>query len=308
VSVIVDESSRVVVLGIGRPGVSALASRMASYGTSVVAGVGDAPGEGSQRGIPIYGQLHEAIEATRPNVALIVESPRAVLAATLEALDREIRTLIIATPGVSDHDAGLIFEHAHAAAARVVGPGSPGIVNPGSRTIVGEIGGDEAERAFPPGRIGIIACGASPVPVGLTIKRAGLGVSTAVGVGDGGPVGTSPATLLPLFQRDPETDGVVLVGEPGARFEGAVVEVLHSRRYIKMLFAVGARDPSPLVDADRYRKAAMIGRGGMRHSAANEALREAGALVADELADLVQHLSLVYTGQPFLGRWPTISI
>jgi succinyl-CoA synthetase alpha subunit len=198
----------------------------------------------------------------------------------------------------------LILEKALDGAARVIGPNSVGVINPSTRVKVGAIGGDNPTRAFPPGGIGIISrSGGMTSEIGLMTKRVGLGVSTAVSVGGDALIGTTPATLLPLFERDDETDGVVLFGEPGTRFEEDVARMVRERRYTKPLIAmVAGRFTESLPEGTAFgHAAAMIEGETGRPSRKIELLREAGVLVADEMEDLLQYLSMVFKHQPYLG-------
>lgn len=279
-------------------------AHMTAYGTPVVAGVTPGRGGGEVSGVSVYDTLEEAVERHSPNATLISVPPAAVLDACLEALSQRMRLLVIATEGVPQHDVMLILEKAFDAAARVIGPNSVGVINPASRVKVGAIGGDNPDRAFPPGRIGIISrSGGMTSEIGLMTKRVGLGVSTAVSVGGDALIGTPPATLLPLFERDDETDGVVLFGEPGTRFEEYVAKAVRERRYTKPLIAmVAGHFTETLPEGTAFgHAAAMIEGDAGRPSHKIDLLREAGVLVADDMEDLLQYLSMVFKQQPYLG-------
>lgn len=316
-SVLIDATTRLLVQGITGREARMVTAHMTSYGTNVVGGV--TPGRGGAdaeqvSGVPVYDTVEEAVRATSPNASLISVPPGAVLDACLESLAHGIRLLMIATEGVPQHDAMLIIERAEDYAARVIGPNSVGIIHPASRTKIGAIGGDNPDRAFPApatdrdvsnGNIGIISrSGGMTSEIGLMAKRVGLGVSTAVSVGGDALIGTTPARLLPLFQRDPETEGVVLFGEPGTQFEEEVANVLESRRYTKPLFAVVAgRFTESLPEGTAFgHAAAMIERGAGRPSWKIERLREAGAMVVEEFDDLIHFLNLEFFGVPYSGK------
>lgn len=306
-SVLINETTRLLVQGITGREASMVTAHMTRYGTHVVAGVtpgrGRADGQPDEiAGVPVYDTVEEAVERHQPTATLISVPPGAVLDACLEALAHGIRLLVIATEGVPRHDAMKIIERAEDHYARVVGPNSVGVIHPASRVKIGAIGGDNPDRAFPPGAIGIISrSGGMTAEIGLMIKKVGLGVSTAVSVGGDAMIGTTPATLLPLFQRDPETEGVVLFGEPGTGFEEEVARVLESRRYLKPLFAVVAgRFTELLPEGTAFgHAAAMIEGGAGRPSAKIERLREAGAMVVEEFDDLLHFLSFEFFGEPY---------
>ena len=302
-TLLIDETTRVVVQGITGREARMVTEHMLAYGTSVVAGVTPGRGGGEVGGVPVYDTLDEVMARHAPNTTLISVPPGAVLDACLEALSAGLRLLVIATEGMPQHDAMLALEKARDAHARIIGPNSVGVINPVARAKIGAIGGDNPERAFPAGRIGIISrSGGMTAEIGLMLKRLELGVSTAVSVGGDSLIGTPPAQLLPLYQRDHNTDGVVLFGEPGTRFEEEVAEVIRSRRYTKPLVAmVAGRFTETLPEGTAFGHAAAIIQGGSgRPSSKMERLREAGALVAENIDDLLQYLSLVFNNAPYL--------
>jgi succinyl-CoA synthetase alpha subunit len=303
-SVLIDATTRIVIQGITGREARMVAEHMMAYGSNLVAGVTPGRGGTDVSGVPVFDTLAEAVERHSPNATLISVPPAAVLDACLEALSHQLRLLAIATEGVPRHDAMLILEKAHAAAARVIGPNSVGVINPVARAKIGAIGGDHPERAFPAGRIGIISrSGGMTSEIGLMTRRVGLGVSTAVSVGGDALIGTPPAQLLPLFERDAETDGVVLFGEPGTNFEEDVAAAIQQRRFTKPLIAmVAGRFSETLPEGTAFgHAAAMIERGAGRPSDKVRLLRDAGVLIADDMEDLLQYLSMVFKNQPYLG-------
>ncbi|HEU5422977.1 MAG TPA: CoA-binding protein [Nitrolancea sp.] len=302
---LVDETTRVVIQGITGREARMVTAHMLAYGTQVVAGATPGRGGSEVDGVPVYDTLEEVMARHAPTASLISVPPGAVLDACLEALDAGLRLLVIATEGMPQHDAMLALEAARAARARIIGPNSVGVINPAARVKLGAIGGDNPARAFPPGGIGIISrSGGMTAEIGLMLKRLDLGVSTAVSVGGDALIGTPPARLLPLYQRDAHTEGVVLFGEPGTRFEEEVAETIQARRYTKPLVAmVAGRFTESLPEGTAFGHAAAIIQGaGGRPSRKLERLREAGALVAEDIDDLLQYLSLVFKNAPYLGR------
>ncbi|MBX6343138.1 MAG: CoA-binding protein, partial [Thermomicrobiaceae bacterium] len=275
--ILVDETTRVLVQGITGREARMVTEHMVAYGTRVVAGVTPGRGGGELAGVPIYDTVEEAVRERRPNATLISVPPGAVLDAALEALAHGLKLLLIATEGVPQHDATRILERAEDRAARVIGPNSVGVITPGARAKLGAIGGEAPERAFPAGRIGIISrSGGMTAEIGLMLRKIGLGVSTAVSVGGDALIGTPPARLLPLFERDAGTDGVVLFGEPGTRFEEEAAATMRERRYTKPLVAmVAGRFTEELPEGTAFgHAAAMIQGGAGRPRAKIEALRE----------------------------------
>ena len=277
-TVLIDTTTRVLVQGITEDAAAALTEQMLAYGTPVVAGV--APGRYGDRvaGVPVYNTVADAVLFHQPSATLIAVPPDAVLDAALEALSHDIRLLLIATEFVPERDVQRLLGWARDSAARVLGPGSAGIIAPAERLRIGTIGGENPDRNFSPGRVGVIAPGATlAADIAALTRRLGIGISTAVSTGTAPMVVTTPASLLPLFERDDATAGVVLAGN--AAWAEEVADAIMAQRYTKPLI-VASTDGAP---------------------DGTDALLDAGALVAEEWEDLVQYLSLTFRGVPYFG-------
>ncbi|MDI3339484.1 MAG: hypothetical protein QJR03_03010 [Sphaerobacter sp.] len=275
---LVNASTRVLVYGLGTGDAAALTAQMVAYGTRVVAGV--AAGRYGERmaGVPIYDTVADAVLFHQPTAALVTVPPADVLDACLDAIAHDIRFLVIATEGVPPADVRRLRDWAHDTATRVLGPGSAGIIAPADRVRIGPIGGADPDRDFPHGPVGIIASDSSRAAgVARLTRRVGLGVSTAVSIGAGAAITTTPLQLLPLFERDAATTGVVLAGE--TVWAAEIADAILAQRYTKPLIVAPPSDPALV----------------------SEALHDAGALVAEEREDLLQYLSLVFRGTPYFG-------
>lgn len=214
-SVLVDQHTRVVVQGItGREGLFHT-RQMIAYGTQVVAGV--TPGKGGEwaDGVPVFDTCKLAVEATAANCALIFVPARFAADAMLEAADAGLPLIVCISEGVPVQDMILVRPHLEKCGARLIGPNCPGLLTPGSAK-VGIIPGHIASV----GTVGVVArSGTLTYEVLHALKQAGLGTSTCVGIG-GDPVnGTSFLDVLKLFEEDPLTEKVVLIGEIGGRDE-----------------------------------------------------------------------------------------
>lgn len=298
-AILLDRKTRVLVQGITGREARMVTKHMLTYGTAVVCGVTPGRGGDEVAGVPVYDTVAEAVAAHRPTAALVSVPPAATLDAALEAIEAGLRLLLIATERVPKHDALRLLHAASAARVRVIGPNSAGLINPSQRIKLGAIGGDRPERAFVPGRIGVISrSGGMTAELGLMLQRRGFGVSTAVSVGGDALIGTPPAELLPLFQADPETDAVVLFSEPGTRFEEDVAGALADGRFCKPLFAlVAGRFTESLPEGTAFGHAAAIIRGGSgRPSAKLAALRKAGAWATEDLDELSRFLDALAPG------------
>lgn len=286
--ILVDETTRVIVQGVDTELGHEIADSMIDYGTPVVAGVTRHASRTALPGLPIYGSAEEAARYHHPTATVIATTVGAVLDGVLGALSAGIRLLVVVTEDLAEDDVKRMRGWAADSAARLIGPGSAGLVNPSGKLLLGRLGGSLPGQSFSPGGVAILARGGGSVDqINGMVRLVNLGVSTAISLGDAENPGTSAATLLPLCERDPETHGVVMVGQPSARFGKEIGQIVRDRRYIKPLIVV---PPS----------SARIGGSGLLGEGA-EPLRELGVLVVDELPELAQYLSLVFTGAPYIG-------
>ena len=214
-SVLVDKNTRVMVQGItGREGLFHT-RQMIAYGTQVVAGV--TPGKGGEwaDSVPVFDTCKLAVEATAANCALIFVPARFAADAMLEAADAGLPLIVCISEGVPVQDMMLVRPYLDKCGVRLIGPNCPGLLTPGGAK-VGIIPGHIASV----GTVGVVArSGTLTYEVLHALKQAGLGTSTCVGIG-GDPVnGTSFLDVLKLFEEDPLTEKVVLIGEIGGRDE-----------------------------------------------------------------------------------------
>jgi succinyl-CoA synthetase alpha subunit len=198
VTVLIDTTTRVLVQGITEDAAAALTEQMLAYGTPVVAGV--APGRYGDRvaGVPVYNTVADAVLFHQPSATLIAVPPDAVLDAALEALSHDIRLLLIATEFVPEGDVQRLLGWARDSAARVLGPGSAGIIAPAARLRIGMIGGENPDRNFSPGRVGVIAPGATlAADIAALTRRLGIGHQHRREHGHGSDGGDDPGVPAP---------------------------------------------------------------------------------------------------------------
>jgi succinyl-CoA synthetase alpha subunit len=157
----------------------------------------------------------EAIRATDPNAALVCALPHETAEAILETVDAGVELVVCATSRVPVHDMVQVKAHLQGRRVRLIGPGSPGVFTPGQCLV-----GAAAGHIFRPGAIGVLSrSGSLAYEVTWTLTQAGFGQSTVLGIGDGLIVGTGFAEILAMFEDDPLTEQVVLLGEIGGREE-----------------------------------------------------------------------------------------
>jgi succinyl-CoA synthetase alpha subunit len=214
-TVLIDASTRVVVQGITGHQGTVHARLMKEFGTQVVAGVTPGKAGASVEGVPVFDAVRDAVEKTGANASCIFVPAPFAKDALLEAIDAGIRLAVIVTEHIPFHDMLVMYEYAHAHGARIIGPNCPGIASPGKSKV-----GIIPNVVFRPGRVGVISrSGTLTYEIVSGITQHGLGQSTCIGLGGDPVVGTSFVDALPLFEADPDTDLVVLVGEIGGTAE-----------------------------------------------------------------------------------------
>jgi succinyl-CoA synthetase alpha subunit len=214
-SILVNEQTRVLVQGItGKVG-SFQALVMKEYGTRIVAGV--TPGKGGEavHGIPVYDLIEEALASGPVDATLSFVPARFAKDAAIEAIENRIPLLVLSTGEIPDHDLLAILHYAETRGTRVIGPDTPGLVSPGKCKV-----GVHPNRVLRRGSIGVVSkSGALSYEVCKLLSESGFGQSTVVGIGGGPLWGTTQRDVLALFEKDPETRVIVLLGEVGGTME-----------------------------------------------------------------------------------------
>ncbi|PEJ27207.1 succinate--CoA ligase subunit alpha [Peribacillus butanolivorans] len=235
-SIILDDSTRVLVQGItGKEG-RFWTEHMIEYGTNVVAGV--TPGREGQyaAGVPVYHTVRRAVKDIEIDASLLFVPPRFAKDALKEALDAGIKKVVILCDGIPLHDTLQMREAAHSSGAMVIGGNTSGIISMG-HAMMGFFP-FWLDRVYKPGRIGVMTrSGSLTNEITAEIVRAGFGVSSLIGIG-GDPVPlTRFAEVLPLFEEDHQTDAVVMIGELGGTMEEEVAEAIENKVFTKPLVA-----------------------------------------------------------------------
>lgn len=214
-SILVNKNSKIVVQGLtGKEG-SFHAEQCLKYGTQIVAGM--TPGKGGEvvLGVPVFNTVAEAKEKTGCNVSLIFVPPKGAADAIAEAVDADLDLVICITEGVPVLDMVEVKRFMHGKRTRLIGPNCPGVITPGEAKV-----GIMPASIHKPGRIGVVSrSGTLTYEAVGQLTALGLGQSTCVGIG-GDPVnGTNFIDVLDLFNKDPDTDGVIMIGEIGGSAE-----------------------------------------------------------------------------------------
>lgn len=214
-SILVDRDSRVLVQGItGKEG-TFHTTQMVEYGTNVVAGVTPGGAGKEVAGVPVFNTVADAVAAASPNVAIIFVPARFAPDAIFEAVDNGIPFVICITEGIPVADMVPVYAHVRERGARLLGPNCPGLITPEQAKI-----GIMPGFIHTPGPIGLVSrSGTLTYEVVDALTKAGLGQTTAVGIGGDPVIGTSFVDVLGMFEADPETEAIVMIGEIGGSDE-----------------------------------------------------------------------------------------
>jgi len=279
-SILVDKETRLVVQGItGKEG-SFHARQCADYGTRVVAGV--TPGKGGQKldDIPVFNTVAQAVQETGANTSLIFVPPAFAADAILEAAATGIKLAVCITEGIPVLDMVKVMAALQGGKCRLIGPNCPGIISPG-KAKVGIMPGPIHRE----GPIGLVSrSGTLTYEAVHQLTKVGLGQSTCVGIGGDPLIGTNFIDALELFEADPQTKGVVLIGEIGGTAEEEAAAFIQ-KKVSKPVVAFIAGQTAP--PGKRMGHAGAIISGGSGKAADKiAALRAAGVAVAANVADL----------------------
>ena len=221
-SIIIDNDTKLVISGLtGREG-TFHGLRNREYGTQVVAGV--TPGKGGQdvEGIPVYDSIAESVSEQGANTSMIFVPARFAAASINEAIDAGVDTVIAITEGIPVMDMMPTYWRAREKGVRLIGPNCPGVLSPGKANV-----GIIPAQFFDPGRIGVVSkSGTLTYQIGNELKHAGEGNSSIVGIGGDPIVGSDFIDILTLYEADPETDLIVMVGEIGGDAEERAAEFI----------------------------------------------------------------------------------
>ena len=283
-TVLVDRNTRVVVQGITGHQGTVHTRQMKLFGTQVVAGVTPGKAGSEVEGVPVFDSVRDAVERTLANAACIFVPAPFAKDALIEAVDAGIRLATVVTEHIPFHDMLVMYHYAKAKGTRIIGPNCPGIASPGKAKV-----GIIPNVVFRPGRVGVISrSGTLTYEIVNGITEHGLGESTCIGLGGDPVVGTSFVDALPLFEADPETDLLVLVGEIGGTAEEDGAEYIRHHFSKPVVAYIAGRSAPP---GKRMGHAgAIITRGRGTAESKLAALEAAGAKVARfpyEIPDLV---------------------
>ena len=286
-SVLVDTNTRLLVQGItGRDG-EFHARAMLEYGTKVVAGV--TPGKGGQEvaGVPVFNSVAEAVAQTQPNVSIIFVAAPFAPDAIIESVDAGIPLVVCITEGIPTLDMVKAYAYVKLKGARLIGPNCPGLITPGQAKV-----GIMPGFIHNPGDIGLVSrSGTLTYEVANAVTQKGFGQSTVIGIGGDPIIGTDFVDALRLFQDDPDTKMIAMMGEIGGNAEIIAAEFIRDH-VTKPVIGFIAGQTAP--EGKRMGHAGAIISGGEGTAAQKIAkLQECGVRVADspaQIADIIAEM------------------
>ena len=283
-SILINKSTRLIVQGItGRDG-KFHTKKMLDYGTNVVGGI--TPGKGGTEvlGVPVFNTVYEAMEETQANTSVIFVPARFAAGAIMEAADAGIKLIICITEGMPTLDVVEAYRFVQLKGAMLIGPNCPGLMSP-EKSLVGILPG----QIFKKGNIGVISrSGTLTYEVVYQLTANGMGQSSAVGVGGDPVVGLYYRELLEMFQNDPDTDAIVMIGEIGGNAEEQAAEYI--KKYVTkpvVGFIAGRSAPQ---GKQMGHAGAIISAGSGSAADKIAALEAAGVRVANEPSEIPEML------------------
>ncbi|MCD4745180.1 MAG: succinate--CoA ligase subunit alpha [Bacteroidales bacterium] len=286
-SILVNKDSRVLVQGFTGNEGTFHSELMIEYGTNIIGGVTPGKGDTMHLNRPVFNTVSNAKNKTDANVSVIFVPPLFAADAIMEAADAGIKVIVCITEGIPTKDMILIKEYLNNKNSRLIGPNCPGIITPGE-TKIGIMPG----FIHTPGKIGIVSrSGTLTYEAVDQLTKIGLGQSTAIGIGGDPIIGTSTKDAIELFMNDPDTEGIVMIGEIGGNMEGDAAYWLKENGTKPVVsFIAGSTAPK---GRTMGHAGAIIGGKSDTAEAKKKILKKCGVYIVDSPADIGKKMAEV---------------
>lgn len=284
-SVLIDESTRVVVQGLTGGEGAFHTEQMMEYGTNIVAGVVPGRGGDEKYGVPIYDTMQDAVRAHQLNTSVLFVPPAFATDALFEGIDAGLDLLVAITEGIPVQDMSKVAKRLTEGHTQLIGPNCPGVITPGV-TKLGILPGE----IFSPGPVGFVSrSGTLTYQIVSNLTERGLGQTTAVGIGGDPIIGTGFVDVLSMFEDDPETEVVVMCGEIGGEDEEEAARYIAEEMDTPVVGFIAGRTAPP---GKRMGHAGAIVSGGGTGTAQSkiEALNNAGVPVGETPREVADHV------------------
>jgi succinyl-CoA synthetase alpha subunit len=240
-SILVNKNSKILVQGFTGNEGTFHAEQMMAYGRQVVGGVTPGKGGSEHLGRPVFDTVSEAIDRTGANTSIIFVPPAFAADAIMEAADAGIDVIVCITEGIPTRDMIAAREYLRSRNSRLIGPNCPGIITPDEAKV-----GIMPGFVFKKGNVGIVSrSGTLTYEAADQVVKAGMGISTAIGIGGDPVIGTTTREAVELFASDPETEAIVLIGEIGGQMEADAAHWIRDSKLNKPVIGFIAGQTAP---------------------------------------------------------------
>ncbi len=290
-SILITSQTRLLVQGITGDAARFHTKLMREYGTNIVAGVRPGAGGTEVDGVKVFDTVQESIEAEQPNTSILFVPAKAMKAAAFEAFEAGIKTIVIVSEHIPLHDTMEIVAKAQLVGARIVGPNTPGLISPAEKCKVGFV----PSSYYIPGKVGVASrSGTLTYEIVSRLTEAGIGQSTCVGIGGDPVIGTPFSEILHLFQNDPATEAILMIGEIGGTMEEEAAELVKKGEITKPVITYLAGRTAP-PDKKMGHAGAIIAGGRGTIQSKLDGFEQAGIPVAKVPGEVVNLIQKVFS-------------